>query len=809
LHAVDGSPFSGTTVATWQGGFVQSVDIARRANSDTGINVRADTNLYATVNLKDGGNIVASARVNFPLLNPIPQGGAAYPLGTFEVGCFNPITIPTYTSIEVIPESAGNGSGAVFTTEVVTQKVIACDVINGGTGYAATAPSVSLTYLPGGIPTTVPNIDCTPVIVDGSITEIRVTGTGLRYNYFTEAPTVVISTGTAKAVANLTPRRVSGIKLTQPGSNYFPPSVTITGNGSGARARANVVDGVVESITILDQGKGYTGTIGVVIDTPSLIGGKQAFASATLIFNLLQRIQVLSGGSGYDTSAVVFTGGGGTGLSGSVSIKDGQIVAAKLLSPGGGYTSYPDISVSGTGSGAVLGLIINPKNPRKITHITVDTPGAGYSNDTVELEVVGGGGSGAAAEAYVVNGAIRGGRLLSKGQGYTSAPTIEVKSISGNGASLRARLVGGKVLGITLTNGGSGYETAPTVELIGDGTGAKATAFMNPDNVGEITSVIITDGGAGYIDSPLLTFSLPTGRPSSLSVVDFPRVLGRLSFVGYSSEGGSVPWGKLTGIFAVGKAVDLDGRYFKLIAPTGQYYSKVNPVGAMPKGAPTDPVIKIEPPSYPGGPSRIVLEKEGSYYPMANGVSEIPITIASRFVDNTVMLSTPITKCTVVQGEVVKVNFETRGSGYLSAPTITFTAPPYSLSMLLPTVNDAIDLAMGLTSDPAVYHAYIDLDAELSLSYPGLSTLDGTYARGTGVITVTQALHGLRDGQAILFVATSGDADDIQSAAVTVIDENSYSIVQAGAVTTGACTIRIHRIISSNTFTLRIYNDLG
>lgn len=55
--------------------------------------------------------------------------------------------------------------------------------------------------------------------------------------------------------------------------------------------------------------------------------------------------------------------------------------------------------------------------------------------------------------------------------------------------------VEGTIDNIIITNGGSGYTSAPSVTIVGDGSGATATATVS---AGEVTLVTITNKGSGY-----------------------------------------------------------------------------------------------------------------------------------------------------------------------------------------------------------------------------------------------------------------------------------------------------------------------
>lgn len=70
------------------------------------------------------------------------------------------------------------------------------------------------------------------------------------------------------------------------------------------------------------------------------------------------------------------------------------------------------------------------------------------------------------------------------GTGWTSAPTVVFTGGGGTGAAATAYVSGGLITGVVVTNGGSGYTSAPDVSFTGGGgTGAVATAAFNANIV--------------------------------------------------------------------------------------------------------------------------------------------------------------------------------------------------------------------------------------------------------------------------------------------------------------------------------------
>ena len=71
------------------------------------------------------------------------------------------------------------------------------------------------------------------------------------------------------------------------------------------------------------------------------------------------------------------------------------------------------------------------------------------------------------------------------GVGYTSVPTVSFSGGGGTGAAAIATVVGGAITAVTMTDSGSGYATVPTVAFTtsGSSTAATATAVINSTSV--------------------------------------------------------------------------------------------------------------------------------------------------------------------------------------------------------------------------------------------------------------------------------------------------------------------------------------
>ncbi len=89
------------------------------------------------------------------------------------------------------------------------------------------------------------------------------------------------------------------------------------------------------------------------------------------------------------------------------------------------------------------------------------------------------------------------------GCSYVTGVSVGFSGGGGTGAAATATLVNGIVTAIAVTAGGTGYGSAPTVTISGNGSGATATATVSG---GAVTAIAVTAGGTGYVAST--TFSV-------------------------------------------------------------------------------------------------------------------------------------------------------------------------------------------------------------------------------------------------------------------------------------------------------------
>jgi hypothetical protein len=268
-------------------------------------------------------------------------------------------------------------------------------------------------------------------------------------------------------------------------SNATPPTHT-TGSvtngptyryiGTAATAQATLVSGSVTALTlnqgvrgvnIVNGGSGYA-------NGPNAVTFSSGTATAVAYAQngVIYRIDITNRSLNNYTTLPTITSiaGGGTGFVGTV-----------LGQSGAGYSSAPNVTVTGTGT---------ITSPASVTATMI-------KSEARIFPVISGGGI---VSVQIVDG----------GVGYTSVD-LNVTSSSGTGAKLTADLlpgdattlqsnteltaVDGAIYTIPVTSGGYGYTTIPNVIIRGEGSGAAATASISN---GAVTSVTVTNPGAGY-----------------------------------------------------------------------------------------------------------------------------------------------------------------------------------------------------------------------------------------------------------------------------------------------------------------------
>lgn len=217
------------------------------------------------------------------------------------------------------------------------------------------------------------------------VSRVQMTSGGSGY---TSAPMVTFDppTGYASATASssIVNGKITQITITNPGAGYSEvPMVTITGDGTGVQGTATVEYGRVTAITVTGTstdnagGSGYgSATTTVTLEGPNSTrddGPKVTTAIGTAYLNPQGEVayvimgerrgnrMTVTKGAGYPIGPTVsFTGGGGSGATGTAYLSAGGLIErVEMRNKGVGYTSAPTVSFTG-GTGAKAKAVLMP-----------------------------------------------------------------------------------------------------------------------------------------------------------------------------------------------------------------------------------------------------------------------------------------------------------------------------------------------------------------------------------------------------------------------------------------------------------------
>jgi hypothetical protein len=201
----------------------------------------------------------------------------------------------------------------------------------------------------------------------------------------------------------------------------FIQSYVMVGSGSSAIATANVVNGGVRFVTMLNRGYGFSTSPTVTFGTAPT-NGQTATGVAEMIGGIVdicgpdpdklrvQAVNIINSGFGYTTPpSVLFNGGGGSGVEALATLGNGVLNSINVSNSGSGYVGIVTVSF--------VGISSQP----------------------------------AVAKANVQNGAITSIQLINSGLGYTTAPRVVISDpvFVGYGTYIYNEVVTGSASSIT------------------------------------------------------------------------------------------------------------------------------------------------------------------------------------------------------------------------------------------------------------------------------------------------------------------------------------------------------------------------
>jgi hypothetical protein len=265
-----------------------------------------------------------------------------------------------------------------------------------------------------------------------------------------------------------------------------------------------------------------------LLEPPAGTLGPSLVAESQDSLDQVTAVTLTSGGGGYTSAPQVnISGGGGANATATAEVNgDGQVVSITLTSGGGGYTSSPQVTFTGGGGAgasatALRGVLCRAIDISTVTFTKVTprfAPGAsaGAPPAVDELRFL--------THCRQVNPADK--EILNqKDKGWFSVVIGNRFPSPGAGA----------VISLTLNEGGLNYTSAPDVTLSGGGgTGAAAVALINDDGV--VSGFRLTAGGSGYTSAPTVTLTGGGGTgATAASQIGAPWIAHLVSLEGFEN----------------------------------------------------------------------------------------------------------------------------------------------------------------------------------------------------------------------------------------------------------------------------------
>ena len=596
----------------------------------------------ATAYLADWGSVVAinnttsgAGYTDQPTVSIVPQGSGAV-AGVISYTCVSTTVSAlgqNYRVGDIL--SIVGGTGAATTVRVLdinnTGGVLSLSVANGGNYTSLPNTAGTLTTVtPGG------GSGCT-VNLSFGIKSITLSSTGIGY---VASPRVVISSATgtgAQAVATLFGASVSEIIITNPGYGYLDINGVSFDTGDGASATVMLKPTSVGNVNVTyNGGTTYTSIPSVTIEPQ----GSGAIAG-TVTMKVIT-VQLISGGSNYVVGDTLLISGGVVLTTAWIRVQSVNVYGAILtftLEDGGSYTSLPGLVnnpvVGGSGTLAAFNLSMGVRS------VAVSAAGSGYItppivtvSDTPSI------GMAAYVRAVLNSGVVDSFVVGKSGYGYTAIPTLTISN--GSGATAEAHLQEIILDVITVTNSGTGY-TYANVTVSGSGASVDATANANISG-GSITSIDVLTSGSGYTGVPVVII---TGDGSN-AAADAILAPTSISYISVTNGGSGYNTPPICQVDGLGTAVTL-------LTGTGVDEIVVDSIG---DNYVSDPIVYLIPGTYQFTiPVPPVLQPTRAF------------SVASIVLTNT-------------------------GEGYASTPTVTLSAPFFSIGTTA-TANATIGTGTG------------------------------------------------------------------------------------------------------------------
>jgi len=275
--------------------------------------------------------------------------------------------------------------------------------------------------------------------------------------------------------------------VSAPSTKYTEvPGVTIAApiSGTTAEATATILNGGVNLINVTAPGDGYVSAPAVTVDLPV-----KTFDGDTAVDDIEHTI-TYSGHKLVTGDEIVYTDGGDTTINLLTSTNTYYVIVVddntlKLANSLVDAVAGTEIEItSGAGTSHVLTVqtgasaVATLGTGGEIVGYQIVDGGTGYTNTNIEIVDTG----------------------VVPGTGAILVADFDVGNIETLQANVELLAVNGAIYTVKMVDGGAGYAAA-NVEIVGDGTGATATATVTG---GKVSHIEMTNPGIGYTWTDLI-----------------------------------------------------------------------------------------------------------------------------------------------------------------------------------------------------------------------------------------------------------------------------------------------------------------
>lgn len=455
---------------------------------------------------------------------------------------------------------------------------------------------------------------------------------------------------------------------------------------NGAQATATLTDGVITDLTVVGSGGfGYSSPPVVTIAPPHANSNMTATAIATIdASGLLTAVTPVTGGSGYiNPPSVSFADPAGSTATAEATVSTtGNVTRINLTAPGSNYLTAPSVSLDPPPPSVAATATAVVSGTKTISSVTCDAGGSFYTT-VPTVTIAPPTPNTATATAVTANGALTGLTLNNAGSDYISVPTVTVDAPPASAQATAVAVVGANrsISRIDQSSGGGYYLTAPTVTIAAPPASVTATVTATVAG-GALSGIAVNAAGSNYSTAPTLSIAAPAASVTGAATATVSG--GGLGGIVVNTAGS---------YYATAPVVTVAAPPASVTATATATYTTANTftIAKVLSGSNYNavPSVTLTGGGGSGATATASLGVTAQSFKINSGdkVYSVAPTVAITGGGGSGATATAI----LTQGKVTGVTITAMGTGFTSAPTLTFSLGTATSGTVNPTAvgNDA------------------------------------------------------------------------------------------------------------------------